>query len=147
MFFDQLIYNSVWDLLVVFKDDTVAMSNDVCSSIVQLFLVVVHQLSVKLHFLLNPIHLNTVLVDRFSDLTLVFLQCLLNLLDHTKMSISIVISKVIVCVKSKQEAIERPDLRFSECLPEPSSEQIVLFIKNASLAVNVWDSFFENIFV
>jgi len=63
------------------------------------------------------------------------------------MSICVIIPKVIVGIECKNEAVEWLDLWCSKCTPEPSSEQIVLFVKNASLAVDVWNSLFKNVFV
>jgi len=63
------------------------------------------------------------------------------------MSIAFIITKIIVGVEGKQEAIEGLNVRLFKSSPEPSSEQVVLFIKNTSLAVNIWNSLFKNVLV
>ena len=97
----QLFFKNFWNLLVVLKDDAVAMSDDVSSGVVQLFLVVVHQVSVEFHFFLDTAHLNAVLVDGLSNLTFVFFQSLLDFFDHTEMGIHFIITKIIVGVEGK----------------------------------------------
>jgi len=63
------------------------------------------------------------------------------------MSIHFIITKIIVGIEGEKEAIKCLDFRLFKGVPEPSSEQVVLFIKNTSLAVNIWNSFFKNVLV
>jgi hypothetical protein len=63
------------------------------------------------------------------------------------MSINLIFSKVITGIEGEQEAIERLDFICIESPPEPSSVQVELFIKNASLFIDVWNSLFKNVFI